>query len=195
MSTTAHERSIRWRVAVSVLLTAAVVLVGACSSDDDSASNGDGSSGTTTEGTSTEDASSQAGDGADSCSLLTTADLESATGVSFGEGEKNESLSSGSTTVCDWTSSGSEYATAQVLIVAGGADNVASQKAGTGAVSATSDVSVAGAESAYQTEEGSIVGMAVGGDFLQVSYIPSGPGNVNEETLQLAETAVANFSG
>jgi hypothetical protein len=46
---------------------------------------------------------------------------------------------------------------------------------------------------AYATAEGSIIGMQVEGGYLQVSYIPTGPGTVLEETTQLATLAAANL--
>jgi hypothetical protein len=52
---------------------------------------------------------------------------------------------------------------------------------------------VPGADQAYQTPEGSIVAMEVGDLFVQVAYIPSSPGNVNDATLQLAQIAVTNL--
>ena len=41
--------------------------------------------------------------------------------------------------------------------------------------------------------EGSVIGMQVDGGYLQVSYVPNGPGTVLEETTQLATIAAANL--
>lgn len=133
------------------------------------------------------------GDAPDPCSLLTAADLQAATGVSFGEGVFNAAMSNGPQSICDWVSSGSEFATAQVLIVAGSGGDLADAAAGASQVSPTSAVDVAGADAAYQTEEGSLLGMSLHGDFVQVAYIPPGPGNVNDATLALAAVVVANY--
>lgn len=131
----------------------------------------------------------------DPCALLTVADLEAATGLTFGEGVFNESLSSDRQSICDWTASGSEFATAQVYLApdAGGAFDTA--KSGASGAFTLVDVDVPGASAAYATEEGSITGMQVPGFFLQVSYIPSGPGTVLDATTELAAKAVAALEG
>ena len=133
----------------------------------------------------------QAADLPDPCTLLTPADLAAATGLTFPDGAINEDLSSPERAVCDWVSD-DPYATAQTLITpAGDFDaerDLAAQISGD-----TLDVTVPGANQAYQTPEGSIVAMEVGDLFVQVAYIPSGPGNVNDATLQLAQIAVTNL--
>jgi hypothetical protein len=55
------------------------------------------------------------------------------------------------------------------------------------------DVKIPGVSAAYATTEGSVIGMAVGHRYLQVSYIPSGPGTFLEETTQLAAIAAASL--
>jgi hypothetical protein len=131
----------------------------------------------------------------DPCALLTPADLEAATGLAFGEGVFNESLSNDSQSICDWTTSGSEFATAQVYLApdSGGAFDTA--KNGAAGAFTLVDIDVPGASAAYATEEGSISGMQVPGFYLQVSYIPSGPGNVLDATTELATEAVAALGG
>ncbi len=188
-----HRRRARLTAAL-VLCTSVALILGGCSSEDDSSD----SANTTTAPTG--DASGNgSGDpepsatSVDPCSLLTVGDLQAATGIDFGEGTINDTMTNDASAVCDWTSSGDEFATAQVIVVQGGAENLDSQRDSANEVSATSDVEVTGADSAYRTEEGSIVGMAIGDDFVQVSYIPSGPGDVGDATLQLAETAAANY--
>lgn len=132
------------------------------------------------------------GDAPDPCSLLTADDIESATGLQFDEGVFNHDLSSDSQLICDWIGS-AEFATVQTLIVP--MDVYDSQKASASEVFTLVDVDIDGAGDAYATEEGSLIGMRAGGRFLQVSYIPPGPGEVLDVTAALATTAVANLEG
>jgi Protein of unknown function (DUF3558) len=131
----------------------------------------------------------------DPCALLTTDDLEAATGLTFDEGVFNQSLSSEYQSICDWTASGTDFATAQVLLApdAGGAFETA--KSGASSVFTLVDITIPGASDAYATEEGSISGMEVPGYFLQVSYLPPGPGTVLDATTDLATKAVAALGG
>lgn len=128
----------------------------------------------------------------DPCSLLTTSDIEAATGLAFDDGTFNEQLSSDSQVICDWIAS-EEFATVQTLIVPD--DVFDSQRESAAEAFDVSDVSIAGADTAYATTEGSLIGMSVDGMFLQVAYIPTGPGEVLDATTQLATTAVANLGG
>lgn len=189
------RRHRRARLTAALGLCASVMLIiGGCSSDDDSSGSSNATTAPTGDATDNGSGDSGAsGESVDPCSLLTVEDLQVATGVDFGEGAVNDAMTNDTNAVCDWASSGDEFATAQVIIVRGGAENLDSQKEGADEVSPTSEVEVQGADQAYRTEEGSIVGMAIGDDFVQVSYIPSGPGDVGDATLQLAETAAANF--
>lgn len=132
------------------------------------------------------------GEAQDPCSLLTVDDIESATGLPFAEGVFNDDLSSDSQLICDWIGS-AEFATVQTLIVP--MDVYDSQMASASGAFTLVDVDIDGAADAYATEEGSLVGMRVGALFLQVSYIPPGPGEVLDVTAALATTAVANFEG
>ncbi|MGA7096116.1 MAG: hypothetical protein WB245_00955 [Acidimicrobiia bacterium] len=186
--------------------TAAVALALICASCGSGGESGDttlttvGQTETQTSSDSTEPTTTTVGDVSaseipDPCALLTPADLEAATGLTFGEGVFNESLSSDSQSICDWTSSGSEFATAQVYLApdAGGVFDTA--KNGAASAFTLVDIDVPGASAAYATEEGSISGMQVPGFYLQVSYIPSGPGNVLDATTELATEAVAALGG
>ena len=120
--------------------------------------------------------------GAD-CLLLTTEELQAATGVTFADGAPNADLSNEHQSICDWLSSGDVFATAQVLV-----SDWPYQPSKEGSASAFTlvDVTVPGATQAYATEEGSVVGMEIGGRYVQVAYIPAGPGNVLDATTQLA---------
>jgi hypothetical protein len=134
-----------------------------------------------------------AGDGGDlpdPCSLLTLDDVLTATGVSFGEGVLNEELSGESQVVCDWIGT-EEFAFVQVLIV--GFNAFDSNRVSAEEIMGVTDVEIPGASAAYATTEGSVIGMSMGSRYLQVSYIPSGPGIVLEQTTQLATIAAANL--
>lgn len=128
----------------------------------------------------------------DPCALLTSADIEAATGIPFGEGTFNADLSSQTVAVCDWISNGDEFATAQTLIVAG-PEAFDSSKASAADIFTLIDVEIPGAEQAYATEEGSLIAMSLKGYFLQVAFLPSGPGNVLEQTTKLATEAASNL--
>jgi hypothetical protein len=127
----------------------------------------------------------------DPCSLLTAGEISDTTGVTFGEGTYNEQLSAADRRICDWISTGSEFATAQVLITPLTDAGWESAQSGTGQVSPVHDETVPGADRAFATEEGSIVAMDVHGLFVQVAYIPSGGGTVLPQTLALAAKAAA----
>ena len=126
----------------------------------------------------------------DPCALLTVDDVEAATGVSFDEGVFNEGLSSEIQGTCEWFSTG-EFAFVQIVVV--GIDSYDSNRASADEILGVMDVEIPGVSAAYVTTEGSVIGMAMGSSFLQVSYVPSGPGTVLEETIQLATIAAANF--
>jgi hypothetical protein len=127
------------------------------------------------------------GVGVDPCSLLTSAEISATTGVEFGEGTINDSMTHDGQAVCDWVSTGSDFATAQVLIVASDVFDTNKSSAEEVFGLATDPVEVAGADRTYATAEGSIVAMDIGGEFVQVAYVPSGPGEVLDKTLALAE--------
>ena len=173
------------RVRGVIMLVLVAGAVAACSDDSDTSDD----VADTTEAASDDAASDE--DLPDPCGLLATDDLNTATGLEFGEGAVNDTMSGPGRAVCDWTSD-SPFATAQTLLFADG-DLEMNRETAAEISGEPLDVEVPGADQAYQTPEGSIVAMAVGDLFVQVSYIPSGPGNVNEVTLQLAETAVGNL--
>lgn len=130
------------------------------------------------------------GDMLDPCALLTVEEIMTVTGVSFDEGVFNEELSSESQVICDWIAS-EEFAFVQVLFhdfdsFEGNRDSAADF------TGEATDVEIPGVSAAFATGEGSIIGMQVDDGYLQVSYIPSGPGTVLEETTQLATAAAAN---
>jgi hypothetical protein len=125
----------------------------------------------------------------DPCGLLTSAEITAATGTEFGEGTLNEAMTGEMQAVCDWLSTGSEFATAQVLVVNSDVFD-SNQSSAEEVFGLTTDpADVPGADRTYATAEGSIVAMDIGGIFLQVSYISAGTGNVLDATLELAAIA------
>jgi hypothetical protein len=123
------------------------------------------------------------------CLLLTTGDIEEATGVTFSEGTVNESLSDEVKIACDWASTElSSFSFVQVLIADYPYDET---KAGTESVYTVTDISIPGANRAYATDDGSIIGMEVGGLYVQVSYITGDEVDVLAITTDLATRAVA----
>jgi hypothetical protein len=185
--------TMRARVRILIMLVLLAGALAACSDDSDTSEDAADTTEAGSEDAASEDAGSDGSDEdlPDPCGLLTTDDLNTATGLEFGEGAVNDTMSGPGRAVCDWTSD-SPFATAQTLLFADG-DFEMNRETAAEISGEPLDVDVPGADQAYQTPEGSIVAMTVGDLFVQVSYIPSGPGNVNEVTLQLAETAVGNL--
>ena len=192
------------RIATLALSLTLILSLGCGGSDDESA--GDGSS-ATSQGSDSRDTSSPTAapetqadvvsnpddPGIDPCSLLTVADLEAATELTWGPAEFNESQSSEVQSVCDWVAT-SEFAIAQVLVMGTDEWFDLNRDNAESVFGLTADPpSIPGVDELYATEEGSLIAMRIGGRFVQVSYIPPGPGNVLSETTELA-TAVADRS-
>lgn len=189
----------RLRIALVIALIAS--MAAACrNADDETTTSLAGSSTTSAAGvtttaaggattTSADTGGGDAGD-VDPCSLLTASDIQTATGLAYGEGVLNETLSEAGLGACDW-SAATEFATVQTLIMPReGAYE--SNRASADEVLGVTDVSVPGADAAYQTADGAIVGMNVSGVFLQVGNLTTNP-DVAAQTLQLAAIAVANL--
>ena len=179
-----------------MVLFAALVLAG-CGSSDPSGGAGGASVDPTPSG-------EQAGQGAaaraaalpDPCTLLTTAEITAATGLEFGAAKPNNVVPGPDRAACDWVTTGSTFATAQVLLwlpTAGSYADARSQAIDIFDMS-VQDVTVPGAERAYAVEGGTIVGMDLGGLYLQVSYTPSSLEDVLTITNTLAEKAVGRVS-
>lgn len=183
-----------------VALVAALLLGCGGSSDSGDSTGGDsGGAATTTSATATIEstAGTSANAGAqpavDPCSLLTVADLEAATGLTWGEAKFNESLSSDQQWICDWVAT-SQFATAQVLVLASDEGFAANRDSAASVLGlAAEDPSIPGADETYATAEGSVIAMRVGGRFVQVAYVPPGPGNVIDATLKLAQAVAARM--
>jgi hypothetical protein len=107
----------------------------------------------------------------DPCSLLTKAEVDAATGATFGEGAINTTVSQALISACDWQSSG--VATVQVLVTTVDAFDTSRQTAAQTYGSAD-DVVVAKAKRAYVVKGGFLIGLDMGEVYLQVSYIATG---------------------
>ena len=173
---------------VATLVAALVLACGGSDDESTPASTSDGAAASTPAATE----SSSSGDGdIDVCSLLTAADLDAATEQTWGEGVFNQSLSSDQQFICDWLAADGGFATAQVLVHPTDATFEGNRGNAESIFGLAEAPSIAGADDAYATAEGSIIGMKIAGRFLQVSYIPPDPGTVLEATTQLAQ-AVAD---
>jgi len=185
-SRTAHSggrSAIRTGAALRALAvaTAACLALAACSSSDSGAT-----------GSPAAGVSAAAGSGSlpDPCSLLTPADIATASGVTMAEGAINAQLSNDTQSICEWKPAGG-FPFVQV-IVSGTADQVTTERATADSMlGATTDVTVPGATGAYSVANGTIVGMAAGGHFLQVAFMSTNSADVSAITTALAADAVA----
>ncbi len=132
----------------------------------------------------------------DPCGLLTTAEISSATGLSFGAPEPNDLISGDDRAACDWVTTGTTFATAQVLIATSSAAPFDDEKAGTKDTFGLDvvDISVPGAARAFTIKGGNIVAMDMGDIYLQVSFTPSSSDDVTDTTTGLAASAAAKVS-
>jgi len=191
------------RPVVTAMMVVIVLVAASCGSGDSSTSGSGGVAGsdptTTASGDSQGSATTVAGDSSSTkdskaCELLTVEDLNTITGYEFGDGTVSEGLSTDGRHVCDWITTGSEFATAQTMIVDNqSADDFNTGKAAASDVFTLVDVTIPGADLAYATEEGSLLAMLIGDTFLQVGFIPGGPGSVLDETEQLAALAAGRL--
>jgi Protein of unknown function (DUF3558) len=188
-----------WRVrgVVAVLL---VIVLSSCGGGADSATTttapGGGSSSTSVAGaTSTTEATTTTGGveaaGVDPCSLLATEDIVEITGIEFGDAVYNDDLSGPYQSICDWTATGDEFATAQVLVVS--SDVFDTQRDSAAGVFDLVDVDIPGVDEAYATSDGSLVGMRIDGQFVQVAFLTTNAESVMPQTTQLAAVVASNF--
>ena len=82
----------------------------------------------------------------DPCSVWTVADLEAATGLTFTEGEYNETLSVNGQDICDWITTGDAFGNAQVLVLAPGLDHDFLRSGTEIAAGPVTDLDIPGAE-------------------------------------------------
>ncbi len=192
-------RAVRRRGAVAIV--AILLMVSACGDDDDGAGDASPAPSDTSSDVSS-DGDEPADDGPsdaaraevpDPCGLLATSDLVDATGLPFADGEFNRDLSNENQSICDWISE-DPFATAQVLVTPFG-DSFETQRASVEAAFDEPTVDLDLAEAAYRTQEGSLVAMQAGGLFVQVSYLPPGPGDVGDITVGLAGVVLSNLAG
>ena len=130
----------------------------------------------------------------DPCSLLTPASISAASGIDFADGYFNDELSNDTQSICEWLPTGATFPLVQVY-VSGGAEQISTQRATAESTMGVGvDVAVAGAQDAYAVAKGSILGMAVGDYFVQVSYMTTDGSDVLAITSALAADAAAALS-
>lgn len=174
----------RTAIRALAVATAACLALAGCSSAD---------SGTTNSYQVTLSAAAGSGSLPDPCSLLTPSDIVAASGVTMADGVINAQLSNDTQSICEWKPEAG-FPFVQVIVV-GGADQVSTQRATAASMmGAVTDVTVPGASGAYSVANGSILGMAAGDYFLQVSYMSTGTADVSAITSALAANAVAALS-
>jgi hypothetical protein len=117
----------------------------------------------------------------DPCALLTTAEVNAATGHTFPDGAINTTVTQDHLAACDWTASGA--GTVQVLV--SDVQLFDSSRTTADQIYGVIDVTVPGMPRAYAVKDGFLIGMDAPGFFLQVSYITVDP-NVATITSQLA---------
>ncbi len=187
----------RHAIALSVGVTMALTL-GGCGADESPESPTQGGDTTATPldtatSPSPESGADDASNGLpDSCSWLTASDIESVVGTAFDEGATNLDLSTDFQNICEWWAADGSVLFVQVLVTEGAASLSTQRQSAEDALGATSDVSVVGATDAYTVAGGSILGMAVGDNFVQVSLVSSSPDDVTSDTVALAEIVASN---
>ena len=163
----------------SSAIALALALAGCSSSDADPTAPGGGDA--------------PAGSLPDPCSFLTAADVEAVSGVPSQEGEYNDITSNATQAVCDYHPVEGVFPLIEVY-VAPDASSVASQReSAEDMMGASVDVTVPGASNAYTILDGSILGMAVGDYFVQVSYMTSDLDDVTALTIALASEVAAGL--
>jgi hypothetical protein len=130
----------------------------------------------------------------DPCALLTPAGIAAASGLSFADGVFNASQSTDTQSVCEWHASSGALPIVHVL-VSPGASQVRTQRATAESMMGVAvDVTVPGADDAYAVANGTILGMAVGDYFVQVSYMTTDTADVLAITSAVAAQAAASLS-
>ncbi|WP_062307742.1 hypothetical protein [Demequina subtropica] len=169
------------------------VATGTEATPEDASTDGDAMDDASDEATEDEATAGAAGGDADVCALVDAADLEEITGLTFEEGIFDADLSSDLQYVCNWTHSGDTLAIVQVLVLPGVGDMASQRDSAEEWLGETADVEVAGATDAYSVAAGSIIGMRVGDDFVQVSFMSADASDVTNTTVEIAEVAVGNL--
>ena len=185
---------IRWLAASTV-----VILLSSCAGSDDSVTSSStagpsttaasqGGDTATTATTSTTAADTAGSNSLDPCSLLTAADITDATGIDFGEAAVSENARS----ICDWTGLGDQYATVQTLVVE--SDVWQTQRDSAATAFEVVDLDIPGTDDAFSTAD-SIIGMRIGGIYVQVSYLVVGVDSPLDALIEMATTAAGNVPG
>ncbi len=198
---TARARTGRPLALLAVLALAGCSAAGAASTGASSDASTGAASGASSEASS--DASTPASDQStspaaaadlpDPCTLLTAAEITAATGVPFDEGKPDAKLSTPERQICNWMATGSPTVMTQVLVTALTPDGWDQAKTGTAQVNPVHDETIAGADRAFATNEGSILAMDVHGRFVQLAYFSGGTDSVLKATKQLAAEAAARM--
>jgi hypothetical protein len=129
----------------------------------------------------------------DPCSLLTPAAITATSGIEFADGYFNDDQSTDTQSICEWLPTDATFPLVQVY-VSGGAGQISTQRAtAESMMGAGVDVTVPGAQDAYAVAKGSILGMAVGDYFVQVSYMTTDGTDVLGITSALAAEAAASL--
>lgn len=128
------------------------------------------------------------------CSLLDQAAIKDATGIAVQKGKLDAEVTSETQSTCVWRPESGDFPVILVYLSAGGAQ-VTTQRADaeTGYGVPAVDVTIAGAHDAYAAGNGSLIGMVVGGYFVQVAYITPGTSDALDKTTPLATKAAADF--
>lgn len=126
----------------------------------------------------------------DSCDALTESEISDVTGLSFAPGAPSTVADADFQDACDWISADG-LTTAQLIIV--NADVFGMNRTSADEVSDVEAVEVAGADEAYATFGGSIVGMRYGKQFVQFAVIGSDGVDRSQAVLDLAALAVSRL--
>jgi hypothetical protein len=187
----------RHSIALSVGVTVALTLGGCGADPSPDSPTQRGATAATPQDTATSPSTESGADDAssslpDPCSWLTASDIESVVGTAFEEGARNPDLSTDFQNICEWWAADGSVLFVQVLVTGDAASLSTQRQSAEDVLGATSDVSVAGATDAYTVTGGSILGMAVGDNFVQVSLVSSSPDDVTTDTVALAGIVAAN---
>jgi len=122
----------------------------------------------------------------DPCSLLTPAQIESATGMSVGDGLAEADRQTSFSSLCEWTQTGGD----KFVAVAIAPDYPIPYEDG---VDDAKAISVAGASEAYTVRTGVTMGMLVDGDYVSVTFNGPFDGEQGGGAIAIAEVVAANL--
>jgi hypothetical protein len=125
----------------------------------------------------------------DACTLLTPAEIESATGVAYGDGELQEVMSFGDQTACNYTPSDGGAAFVLVLVNGTGGSFDAQRETADEALGTPSEEVAGIGDDAFWIDETDTLATHVGDTYLQVTYA----GGDRETATGLVQTALAKL--